>query len=92
MCIAAVNQINEAASTARVPSREARSDAGADVPAPMPSGPAQTVDNPMSALLQKLESGELGDQLLSFDVLIVAFRRKMLLDACMAAPGSAAQS
>jgi hypothetical protein len=88
-----VNQINEAASTARVPSREARSDAGADVPAPLPSAPAlQTVDNPMSALLQKLESGELGDQLLSFDVLIVAFRRKMLLDACMAAPGSAAQS
>jgi hypothetical protein len=49
------------------------------------------VDNPMAKLLEKLESGELGDKLLSFDVLIAAFRRKMLLDAAMAPPGSEAQ-
>jgi hypothetical protein len=42
----------------------------------------------MAKLLQKLESGELGDKLLSFDVMIAAFRRKMLLDAAMAPPGS----
>ncbi len=46
----------------------------------------------MAVLLNKLESGELGDKLLSFDVLIVAFRRKMLLDACMAKLGSTTQT
>ena len=46
------------------------------------------VDNPVSQLLEKLESGQLGDKNLSFDVLISAYRRQLLLNACMAPHGS----
>ncbi len=92
--LAAIVQVN-AAGPSHVPLSRRASDVDVETDAEPQRAPAPTtatVDNPMAVLLNKLESGELGDKLLSFDVLIVAFRRKMLLDACMAKLGSTTQT
>jgi hypothetical protein len=49
------------------------------------------VDNPLQKLFEQLNSGALGDESLSFSVLIAAFRRQRLLAGATAPRGGEEQ-